>query len=324
MDRYPELLAVSLVRPKLSDTMKTSDPLAMGRDFGVAEVLPNFLVVGAQRCGTTYLYHLLAQCSDIYLPAKKELHFLSRAMLDEGKSFDLYSSFFSSHAGQICIGEVTPDYIYVEDVPKLIRSHLGDIKLIFVLRDPIWRAHSHYWWAVSKRREYLSFEAALDAEPRRLKRDFWSQTNYSYTDKGFYHRQIERYATLFDRENMLFVISEDLYESPIDELTKICEFLDVSLPLDLETGVDRYKRKAPNHPALYRMLVYLAATHRPEGRGSLRRQLGKKLLRRVPMSLKPYPAMKPETRQRLQALFHTDVERLQNYLGRELCWLGRE
>ncbi|MBA3731354.1 MAG: sulfotransferase domain-containing protein, partial [Gammaproteobacteria bacterium] len=107
-------------------------------------MLPNFLIIGASRCGTTWMANNIKSHPDVFMPPKKELHFFD-ASFDKG--WDYYASFFPDKkcARYRAIGEATPAYLYMPQVARLIKSRLPDVKMIVSLRNPIDRAYSQYW-----------------------------------------------------------------------------------------------------------------------------------------------------------------------------------
>ena len=189
--------------------------------------LPSFFIAGAQKCGTTSLHRYLAQHRDVYLPAKpQETHFFD---IEENyqKGVSWYLDCFRGHQGKRVIGETSPLYMYLEYVPGRIHQLLPHAKLIFLLRNPVDRAYSHYWHERKKGRETLSFDDALASEPERIARDFLHRRRYSYLSRGRYLVQIERYLQYFKYSQMLFLIFEDLRRSPEASLEQCCRFLDV-------------------------------------------------------------------------------------------------
>ena len=182
---------------------------------------PSFFVLGAQKAGTTALHHYLAQHPDIFLPAVKETHFFNdgHEEFSLGDNFYLEKYFVQAQKGQIA-GELDPDYLYFPDCPRRIAAHFPNARLIFIFRDPVARAYSHYWMNVRRGWETLSFAEAMDREEERLHeaRPLWPQnkewSRFSYADRGFYCRQVKRYLEFFPRENMFFLLSDELAADP--------------------------------------------------------------------------------------------------------------
>lgn len=201
-------------------------------------ILPNFICVGAQKSATTTLYTILKQHPDICLAeGKKETRFF----LDYGdycKGIKFYSKeYFSQCMGKNAIGEFCPEYMYFDYVPFRLYNELGEsLKLIFILRNPIDRAYSHY--LMSKRRgiEKKSFIKAIEVENDRIKINEYSKNHFSYINRGFYADQIKRYLKLFSKNNFLFIIfEEDFLSNRKSTISKLCNFLNVrEIDLDIE------------------------------------------------------------------------------------------
>ena len=189
---------------------------------------PNFLCVGTQKAGTTTLFEILQQHSQIYLNPKKELHFFDRE--DEyKKGFDWYlSNYFGEVKNEIAIGEITPNYMCEEYVPERIYKDLGaNIKLIFILRNPASRAFSHYNMNVKKEKENRSFNLIINDWKKNEINS--SDTAYHFIRRGFYDVQIQNVLKYFKKENCLFLVFEKEIEKNIDTtMEKIQDFLELS------------------------------------------------------------------------------------------------
>ncbi len=185
------------------------------------QTLPNFLVIGTEKGGTTWLYQQLKKHPDIFLPESKELHFFNRysSNLVNRNNFTLglqwYGDFFKGHKGQKAIGEVTPMYICDPEAPGRIKETLPDAKLIAVLRNPVNRAYSHYWMAKNKKHVKLCFRKIIETEePRFIKR-------------GLYYEQLEVYYKLFKPEQILVIFYEEVFENPSFWMARVCDFLGI-------------------------------------------------------------------------------------------------
>jgi hypothetical protein len=198
--------------------------------------LPDFLCVGAQKAGTTTLYHTLKQHPDIFLSPDEEVHFFDDDA-HYGQGLSWYENRFAGHRGERAVGEVTPAYLYFDYVPQRIRDSLGsDIKLIFIFRDPATRAFSHYLMNVRKGFEDRSFEEALTLEPERIRGGYRERLIYSYINRGLYSTQLKRYLELFPKESMLFLVfEEDIKKNREETFRKVCAHLNVD-PIDLNTS----------------------------------------------------------------------------------------
>ncbi len=200
--------------------------------------LPDFLIVGAQKSGTTSLARWLDQHPAIECALGKEVHFFDGGK-DGGpdnwsKGDDWYRSHFplrQSGLGKLAF-EATPMYLFHPLAATRIRDTLPNTKIIMILRNPSERAISHYLHSVSRGHEDLPLGDALDAEERRLddalaNADFEStqMRRFSYKARGHYADQVRRYFDQFPREDVLVLLSDDLFENPASTVDSVCRFV---------------------------------------------------------------------------------------------------
>lgn len=199
--------------------------------------LPHFLVIGAQKGGTSTLYASLSNHPEIAEAQKKELHFFDRHYADGIESYR--RQFPTLERGQIT-GEATPYYIFHPLAPERIAQALPDVKLIAVLRNPVERAFSQYHSEIRKGFEDLpTFEEAIAAEAGRLAGErekvvadptyeSHSLSHHSYLARGMYADQFERWFEHFSREQFLILRSEDLASRPKKVLRRCEKFLGIT------------------------------------------------------------------------------------------------
>lgn len=232
--------------------------------------LPNFICVGAQKAGTTTLFDVLRQHPDVFLPEQKETHFFYD---DEcyARGAEWYAQTYFARAGNaVCVGDITPEYLFWPSVPARIKETLGpDVRLVFMLRHPVDRAWSHYQMTRARGLESLDFEAALHAEADRLARDVQAVNHFSYMARSHYLEQVSRYMELFPRTNMHFMIFErDLAGGLAESMPRLLQFL--GLPaVPVQTQLHSNEARAPRFPRLSRMLWM---------RGGLLKRLARMLL----------------------------------------------
>ncbi len=198
------------------------------------KVAPNFFCVGTKKGGTTTLQDILVQHPDIYLPKVKETKFFA---IEEkySKGIEYYKKeYFSRCNGQKAVGEIDPAYMFVPYAPSRIHKALGDeIKIIFLLRNPVDRAYSHYLmnyrWGIESR----LFEEAIEApeivpsEGLSLD-DFSNKYNFCYRETGYYAKQISAYLKFLKRSNMIFfVFEEDIKSNIRSTIESIEKFLGI-------------------------------------------------------------------------------------------------
>lgn len=183
-------------------------------------VLPNFLMIGAQRCGTTLLHAIFSQHDEVFVPTRrKEVHYFDR-FYDRGLAW--YEEFFpdSDDADRYrAIGEITPDYLSEPEVPARIAETLSDCRFLVSVRDPIRRAFSWYLFAKRSHNEQRSFSDFIRTDERVLR-------------AGRYAEQLKRYHESFPKERFHVVVYEDLVAEPAPVLDGIAGFLGLSRSWD--------------------------------------------------------------------------------------------
>jgi hypothetical protein len=240
-----------------------------------ARILPSYLIIGAQRAGTTSLYDYLCRHPDIAgptaaktdIPWAKELHFFDDKYW---LGVNWYRSFFPLAAtraiirrrgGDLLAGEASPSYLFHPAVPERVAATVPRVRLIALLRDPIERAYSHYQLMVRTGREKLSFEDALTAEDERLAAEEermradpqYSSANYrhyAYLTRGLYAEQLERWLAFFARDQLLVVRSEDFRARPGEVYAEIISFLGLRPWQPTEFTPRNRASYAPIDPAL--------------------------------------------------------------------------
>jgi hypothetical protein len=209
-------------------------------------VLPDFVLIGAMKSGTTALIHYLSEHPSIKLPLfQREVHFFDGNFyrgVKWYKSFfptKIYKSFITKFRNQSFLtGEKTPLYIFHPLAPQRLYSVLPNVKLILLLRNPMIRAYSHYQHSVRNGRENLSFEDAIKEEETRLMGELdkiiqsntyksYNYNHYSYLARGRYIEQVKRWFKYFPKEQILIIKSENLFQYPQRTMNEIYEFLEI-------------------------------------------------------------------------------------------------
>lgn len=212
---------------------------------GHLKTLPNFLGIGALRCGTTWLDHQLRHHPSIYLPtARKEVHFFDR-YYDRG--LDWYQNFFPENqqaSKYRCIGEISPSYMYDADVPALIHKHLPRCKFIAILRNPADRVYSQYLHFIRNNNEEMTFREFLERKPDAFPR-------------SLYGEQIRRCLSYFPLQNFLILIFEETMAQPERAFEQIADFL--SVDASLFQKVDKSKKVNPSYSLRFTRSYALAS-----------------------------------------------------------------
>ncbi|NIO35607.1 MAG: sulfotransferase [Planctomycetales bacterium] len=202
--------------------------------------LPDFLIAGAMKAGTTSLFGYLAGHPDCRPSLTKEVHYFD-------KNFERGEKWYRLHfpRGRTCTRsqpslplcfESSPYYMFDPRVPERLREQLPAAKVIFLLRNPIDRAFSHYQHSVLRGREPLTFEQAIEAEPDRLACEAErmlgdgaylspAHQHFSYLARGIYADQLARWRDHFPDQQLLVLESEQLFRSPHEAFAKTLAFL---------------------------------------------------------------------------------------------------
>jgi hypothetical protein len=206
---------------------------------------PDFLIIGAQKAGTSSLYAHLIKHPTVRSPGKKECHFFDR-WYHRGERW--YLAQFPTHAvpgrAPFQTGEATPEYLYHPLAPERAHRLMPDVRLIVLLRDPVARAYSSYQHQRANGREDLSFADAIRAEPQRLQAEAerkardpsyrgLGQLYYSYLARGRYLEQIRRWLEFYPRTQILIQQAEPFFQNPAAVVNSVTRFLgiaDLSLP----------------------------------------------------------------------------------------------
>ena len=196
-----------------------------------------FMIVGAQKCGTSALAHFLSQHPEICMASPKEVHLFDSPKYSSDwtpEQIDKrYGSRLAHCSGVRILGEATPSYMFVPEIGRDLARYNPDLKLIVLLRDPVERAVSHYYMEKNRGRERRPLWFALLREPFRLRRcrDGRVQGSVtqrcSYRTRGLYSLQLRNLYRFFDRDQVLVVGSRELLERHDEVLRRVFAFLGV-------------------------------------------------------------------------------------------------
>lgn len=190
--------------------------------------LPDFIIIGAQKGGTTSLYRYLNQHPAVDVALHGEIHFFDRSFAN---GIDWYLAQFPLRDAAKIVGEKSPNYLYHPKVPRRLRAAIPNVKLIALLRNPIDRAYSQHQMNVKKGGEPLTFEEAIAREPDRLSRDSdllsreWRLA--SYLTRGRYAEQLQHWWDVFPRDQLLIIKSEEFYATPEETYLRTLAFLNL-------------------------------------------------------------------------------------------------
>jgi Sulfotransferase domain len=238
--------------------------------------LPSFVIIGAQKGGTTSLFSYLLQHPRLLPPLRKEVHYFD---LNHQRGVGWYRGHFP-YVHRLRRGtmtfEASPYYLVHPLVPQRLAELLPGTKLIALLRNPVDRALSHYQHEVRGGRESLSFEEALAREAERLAGEesrlenepgyySYNHHRYSYVRRGMYLEQLQRWNRHFSRSQLLILQSERLFRDPVGTTAAVHQFLGLEphpLRMDRPFVQKEYDRNLPSDRR--RQLAGVFETHNRE------------------------------------------------------------
>jgi len=298
--------------------------------------LPDFLIVGAAKSGTTSLYYYLKQHPQIFMPDMKEPLFFAFSgqkppyqyplEIDAIWSITDYINLFYRAGENQILGEASPLYLahYKESISNMKKyiPKWKNLKIIIILRNPVERAWSQYRSFVMLEFEHLSFENALDKIQERLANNW--RPGFDYTELGFFYEQVKAYMDTFP--NVMVSLFEDLQSNALGLVKDIFHFLNVNDTFEPDVG-EKYNPtgrirsralhnllKKPNLVSSIFPLVKIIPLRT--------RALIVQKLKFQNMDFKKKSEMKEETRQYLKDLYRDDILKLQELIGKDLsAWL---
>ena len=291
--------------------------------------LPNFLIVGAGKSGTTSLYEYLNQHPDIYLSPVKEPCYFSDGNPRFVRSNDEYEALFDGRTTEKAIGEASASYLYDPEAPKKIQELLNKVKIIIMLRNPVDRAYSQ-WGQIFYHLgfENLPFEEALREEDARISHGKYHEDSpfyygfYHYFHAGLYYEQVKRQFDHFGRDMVQVHIFEEFILDPLKTCKAIFSFLGVDpsfTPIIKKHNVAASFRFGFLHrfllnpplflektyqclPVRYRLIIFKAA----------------RTLFRMNLHDQARPPLEENVRNQLMERYLEDIHRLETLLGRDL------
>jgi hypothetical protein len=295
---------------------------------------PNFLIIGAQKGGTTVFESYIEQHPEMFVADRKELNFFAFEGQQEyfkGPFDDVANRFIVSEkeaylkyfqkANHKAIGESSVIYLYHPEAPARIKHHIPQAKLIAILRNPIDRAFSAFMHLKRDQRETAAtFEEALALEPERI-RQGW-ETLYFYRQVGKYAEQLERYFRLFDRKQIKVFLYDELKDEPQKVIREAFEFLNVSTDFQPDMSFER------NASGLPRVQMLNDFFTKPNVIKSILKPVVPVVWYRKFQSvmqsanLKRGDRMNSDTKRELEEFFTPEISRLSELLNRDLSfWL---
>jgi hypothetical protein len=259
-------------------------------------MLPNFLIVGAPRAGTTWMAKNLMEHPEVYMPRIKETHFFD---LEYDKGIEYYKKYFNKVSDEKAVGEGTPNYLFLKEIPALLHKYMPEAKLIFTLRNPVDRLYSRYWNAKAKYESNaeLSFEDKIKLKPL-------------FIEEGFYYDHLVRYYELFPKENFLILLYEDIKIQPEEFMKKVYRFLQIDEHFNSPLLRNKINSAASKKKLAKSELLWNVS------RGLMRLRIFKLAKYVEKINTIAYPRLEPETRKwLLEDVYMEKNKKLEELIG---------
>jgi len=302
------------VEPAVPDTLGTmpTNRLTPGRERLAGDgwlphrraPLPNLLVVGAMKSGTTSLARLLGRHPDVLMAPDKEVHYFDR---HHDRSLAWYRRHLGWYRGERYVAEATPIYLFSPWARDRLFAVLPTVTSIALLRDPVDRAYSHYWHQRSLGREDLTFAEAIEAEPERLRRGGEREwADYSYVARGRYLEQLVTFEDRYGRAALHVELFDDFAADPQRVFDRLCDGLGIQR---MQAPSRSFRPRNPSRRVRSTWLGNRTIDRRGRAAAAVRR------LNSAPMSYEP---MDPRVRAHLVSIFREPNRALARWLGRDL------
>lgn len=287
--------------------------------------VPNFLIVGAAKCGTSSFASYLSQHPEVFMTNPKEPRFITSQFTSfpiEGpkaneleswyaKTYEDYIKLFQNVKKEKAIGEASVDnlFFYKQAIP-LIKQYFGEPKIIILLRDPVKRAFSAYSHLVRDERESLSFEEALEKQDERRNKNW--EFLYSYIDGSRYYEQVKAYLDNF--QDVLIIKTEDLHKNPHEVFKTTFSFLDINPNFEVNQTIRYNESGMPKSRFIYNFFQKdskLRKALQPITRTLIPSTTRKILSNKIQSQNLKKIKMEEETKRELYKIFKEDILKLQ-------------
>jgi hypothetical protein len=304
--------------------------------------LPNFLIIGTAKSGTSSLYHYLVQHPQVFMCFPKEPTFFGH----EGESglfngpgdndehyrtrmitrFGAYAALFRGVKQEKAVGEASIFYLYLRKAPATIKKYVPHATMFAVLRNPADRAYSNYLHLRRQMREPYTFTRALDEERARIANN-WNEF-WHYKSLGFYYEQVKRYFETFGRQQVNIYLYEDLQKHPLSVMKNIFEILEIDTSFVPDVSRKYNVSFLPKNRAFGKLMSYAARVtvgskkYLPKTQHWRVRKGLRFIDRAETLNRVPPPPMPEDIRNVLLEDYREDILRLEELLQRDLSsWL---
>jgi len=284
---------------------------------------PNFFIVGAQRCGTTTLYHTLKKHPDIFMSPVKEPCFFIKQKTK--KEWDEYLQLFQKSNKEKIIGEASTIYFHNKKSPYLIKNKTPNAKILIQLRSPVERTISAYKQNRKRGKEKLNLKDALTEENKRIQKNF--DNSFYYFHKSIYYPQVKKFFDVFGEKSVKITVFEEFIQNPQKILNEIASFLEI----DPKKFIQEIKKYNPGNQLginclnnfltrksfFKKFFKFILSTR-------IKKQIKEKIYWFPLSSKKIKVSFSEKEKKKLQKKFIPDIKKLENLIKKDLnCWLTK-
>ena len=294
---------------------------------------PNFLIVGAPKCGTTAMWRYLNQHPEVFLSPRKDMHYFGsdldfsvRTRFSQAE----YEAFFANTTAQ-AKGEASVWYLHSKRAAEEIHAYDPNMKIIIMLRDPISLMYAHYTQMrlnALGNEDITSFEEALEAEPARKRGQRIPKHNtlpsaLYYTEIARLSVQIQRYLDVFPKEQILFIFQEDMHKNTTEEYRKTLLFLGVDP--DVQISFDKINTHKEIRFEFIRTLIGATPQSVKSYIPRSWRHKASKMIRKMNTKHAKRKPIDPDLEKKLRMQFSSEIDALAAIIGKDLSsWKTKE
>lgn len=216
----------------------------------------NLMIIGTQKAGTTSLFNYLKQHPDLYFSRVKELtYFVDNNCYERGEKY--FNSFFSGHKNEKVIATSYVHMLPCDYCPERVKNYNPDTKFIIMVRDPIERAYSAFYYALRNgwENENENFDSVYTLEEKRLQGNLTERYDLAYFSNGLYYKHLLNWYSYFPKENFLILLDLDLYKEPENTFRRIFQFLNIDPDYKIDTAKKYNTAGATRFKALQNLMI---------------------------------------------------------------------
>lgn len=222
-------------------------------------MLPNFIIIGAPKAGTTSLYHYLSEHPQVFMSEPKEVNYFSREeIIEQGlyykdfkaKNLNEYKQLFETASNQKAIGEGSVSYLFYPKTAEKIKACISNVKIIMLLRNPMERGYSHYLMDYKLGLVDLTYEEIVYKKSNHKYINLYYQ---QYVELGLYYEQVKRYLELFDKEQIKIYFQEDLRENSEAIVDDLYDFLNIEKSSVPNTNKEHNAFSMPKNKLIHKL-----------------------------------------------------------------------